>query len=108
MSRKEEQEERFEYVEQYDPIDSIESTHYERERAHDYSSIEADGEYTYSLTRLEALGRVWIQEESNPLRSERSRAEARRISDLLAFEIAYRSGELRKLEENFAWKEKVA
>ena len=93
--------EQMEYIERYDPVDSIESTHYERLKAHDYSGVESDGEYTYSTTRLEALGRVWLAETMSELRSERSRAEARVIAELITFEIAYRTGELKKLERSY-------
>lgn len=94
-----------EFVERYSPIDDIESTHYERARAVGYGGIEADGEYTYSTTRLEALGRKWLVEQENPLRSERSRQEAAKIAELIVFEVAYRSGQLRELEEQYAWEE---
>lgn len=95
-----------EFVERYSPIDDIESTFYERIRAREYANIEPDGEYTYSTTRLEALGRKWMAEEDNPLRSERSRREARYISDSVALELACRTGEVRKLEEALTWEEK--
>lgn len=88
-----------EFVERVSPIDNIESTHYELVRARQYSGIESDGEYTYSTVRLEIMGHKWLQEEDNELRSPRSRAEARKISNLIAFELAYRNGELDKLEE---------
>lgn len=101
MSKQAEQE----FVERYNPIDSIESTHYERARAVEYGGIEADGEYTYSDVRLEALGRKWMAEQENTLRSARSRAEAAKIAELIVFELAYRTGQLKKLEEALAWEE---
>lgn len=72
------------------PIDDIESTWYELARSHDYSALTADGEYLYSMERLEELGRAWMKEVENPIRSARSIAEAIKIVDLLIFEISYR------------------
>ena len=75
------------FVEQYNPIDEIESTHSELLRSKDYSNEEL-----YTLGRLEELGLYWMEEEDNPIRSERSKAVCKQITKRLSFECAYRSG----------------
>lgn len=87
------------FIERESPIDSIESTHYELTRSREYSAEDETGEWIYSTTRLEALGRKWMKETDNELRSERSRAVAALIVDRIAFELAWRTGQLKRMEE---------
>lgn len=70
----------------------IASTYTELQRAHEYSNEEL-----YPLSRLEALGTFWMEEETNPARSPRSQAEAKRITTLLSFECAWRTGRIQTL-----------
>lgn len=81
-----------EFVERYSPIDDIRSSHAELQRSNDYSN-----EVLYPLNKLEALGLYWMDEESNPLRSERSQAVCRQITKRLSFECAYRTGRIQTL-----------
>lgn len=92
------------YVEHYNPIDDIQSSHYEEARSHEYSHETLDG-YLYSDVALGSLYRYWTAESANHLRSERSRKVAKIIAERALFEAASRNGELRKLEEAIAWKE---
>lgn len=84
-------------IEQYEVeteqlTDGIESTYYELLRSHDYSNEEI-----YPTTRLEELGMTWMVQEDNPDRSVRSRNEANKITKLIAFEVAWRTGRVQTL-----------
>ena len=92
-----------EFVEQYNPIDEIESTHSELVRSIDYSN-----ETLYSLGRLEELGLYWMEEEDNPLRSPRSQAVCRQITKRLSFECAYRTGRVPLLTAFYASEQVLA
>ena len=84
------------FVERYNPIDDILSTHSELLRSVEYSN-----EKLYSTEKLEELGLYWLDEETNPIRSERSQAAAKQITRLLAFECAYRKSQIPMLIEFF-------
>lgn len=93
MSKEKEQE----FVEQYNLVDAIESTNSELLRSTDYSNEEL-----YSLSKLEELGIYWMEEEDNPIRSERSKAVCRQITKRLSFECAYRTGRVPLLIDFYA------
>ena len=80
------------FVERFDVTDTIASTHNERLRAVDYSD-----ERLYPTEKLEELGIDWMTEEENPDRSPRSQKEAAKICKLIAFECAYRKGQVQVL-----------
>ena len=92
-----------EFVEQYNPIDEIESTHSELVRSTDYSN-----EVLYSLEKLEELGMYWMEEEDNPLRSERSQSVCKQITKRLSFECAYRTGRVPLLTAYYANEQALA
>lgn len=69
------------------PINEVESTHYELIRAHDFSN-----EDIYSVQLLRALAEKWEEETLNPTRSERSKKLCGLIAEMCTFEIAYRNG----------------
>ena len=72
--------------------DEVISGYAELQRSKDYSD-----ERLYSTNRLEALGMRWLAEENNPLRSARGQAEAKHITKLITFEIAYRTDRIQLL-----------
>jgi len=90
------------FVEQYNPIDSIESSHNELTRTANYSD-----EVLYSLERLRELAEYWQDEAMNPLRSERSQIACQKIATLATFECAYRLGNMDMLLDFYAQKELV-
>lgn len=100
MAREKEVEQ--EFVERYNPIDDIESTHYALLKSSEYSHETAEG-YLYSEVALGSLYRYWKNESFNELRSERSRKVANSIAERALFEVAIRNGELKKLEETYQW-----
>jgi hypothetical protein len=75
------------FVEQFSPIDAIESTHSELIRAHDYSDEEL-----YTTDMLRNLANKWDEEACNPIRSERSKKVCGLIASMCTFELAYRLG----------------
>lgn len=74
------------------PEDEIANGWAELIRSKDYSNEEL-----YPTPRLEELGTFWMLEEDNPIRSPRGQAEAKHITKLLAFEVAYRTGRVQTL-----------
>jgi hypothetical protein len=74
------------------PEDEIVSGWAELIRSKDYSDEEL-----YPTSRLEAIGHFWMMEEDNPIRSPRGQAEAKHISKLAAFEVAWRTGRVQTL-----------
>jgi hypothetical protein len=95
MSKEKEVEQ--EYVERYNPIDSIESTHYALLKSSEYSHETLEG-YSYSDVALGSLYRYWTAESENQLRSERSRKVAHTIAERALFEVASRNGEVKSME----------
>lgn len=93
MSKEVEQE----YIERYNPIDDIESTHYALMQSSEYSHETLEG-YTYTDVALGSLFRYWTNESFNELRSERSRKVAKSIAERALFEVASRNGEVKSLE----------
>lgn len=89
-----------EYVERYNPIDDIESTHYALIQSSEYSHETLEG-YTYTDVALGSLYRYWKNESINEIRSERSRKVAHAISERALFEVFSRQQEVKKLEEAY-------
>jgi glutathione synthase/RimK-type ligase-like ATP-grasp enzyme len=81
-----------EFERQSRPEDELLNGWSELIRSKDYSNEEL-----YTLERLQELGVIWMNEEDNPLRSPRGQAEAKHIAKLLAFECAYRKGQVQVL-----------
>lgn len=77
-----------------DSDSNIESAYVELKRTKDYSNTEL-----YPTEMLEARYRYWINEMFSPVRSERNKQEIKRLTTIMLFEAAARSGTLRNLEE---------
>jgi len=93
MSKEKEQN----FIEQYNPIDSIESSHNELTRSANYSN-----EKLYPMDRLRTVAEYWQDEAVNPIRSERSQLVCQQISDLATFELAYRLDRVQVLVDFYA------
>lgn len=85
------------YVERYSPIDDIQSSHNELLKSTEYGHEDQQG-YIYSEVALRGIYKYWKAEEENPIRSPRSKEVGKIIADRALLELAYRKGEIHKLE----------
>jgi hypothetical protein len=89
-----------EFMGYHSPIDDIRSAHVEKQRSREYGNETLEG-YQYSEVALRSIYRHWTAELDNPIRSDRSKKEAKNILDAVVIEMYHRAEQIDGLEKSF-------